>query len=193
MRLGPWFCETLLLSGPADVPTTPRPFPLQAATVGQPLTLTTFPSRIVSDPLAYSGHGPMAGLLAALQECCTPWLALMPIDCPFFPPEAFGAALTHDDGCLAIGFTDHRQQSQWLPGLYHRRGISSLEAALAREERGLGRWMTSLPHRFVEWPLPEVEVERAFTNLNSIEAARAAGFLPNSAPSGTTRVRFLLE
>ncbi len=31
--------------------------------------------------------GPLAGIAAALEQCSTPWLAILPVDCPAPPPD----------------------------------------------------------------------------------------------------------
>lgn len=118
----------------------------------------------------------MAGLLAGLQRCRTEWLALLPVDCPYFPPEAFAAALLDAGSARVVGWLDHGRRAQWLPGLYHKDLIGSLETSLAHNRLSLGRWVTAQDHLFLPWILPEVPAHDAFLNLNTPEQALAAGF-----------------
>jgi molybdopterin-guanine dinucleotide biosynthesis protein A len=176
-RLSPHFQEVLLLVGP------------RATSFSHFLPLAGI--RQVCDPLEFSGQGPLAGLLAALQVCRDDWLALMAIDTPFFPPEVLTRSLEMaPEGCPAVGFRGPEGRPQWLPGLYRKRLQTSIEATLLRGELSLGRWMQSQQHAFLPWtdPLP---VQRAYANLNTPEQARHAGFRLPLGPGG--REAFNLE
>ena len=134
--------------------------------------------QVVSDPPVYQGYGPMAGLLAGLRLCRTPWLALIPIDNPYFPCDAFAETLQRvGSGRKAIGWIDHEERFQWLPGLYHRELIPSLEESLSLEELSFGRWVKAQQRAFVPWQHGQVSVRQAFSNLNTPEQARLAGFV----------------
>lgn len=167
-RLAPFFAEVLLLTG--------------ETTKGRPAGGN---SRVLVDPPAFAGQGPMAGLLSGLRECSTEWLALMPIDNPLFPPEAFIETLSRGpDGYRspgALGFLDRDGHPRWLPGLYHRDLCPALEQALGSGQLSLGRWVQSINHAFLPWTHTEISSERAFTNLNTLEEAAALGFHRGSA------------
>jgi molybdopterin-guanine dinucleotide biosynthesis protein A len=162
-RLTPHFQEVLVLVGP-DARSSPIPNSAERA-------------KPIWDPPEHSGHGPLAGLLAGLLACRTDWLALLAVDTPFFPPEAFGQALERaPGGCQALGFVGPEGRPQWLPGLYRPALHSSVEEALGWGERSLGRWMQAREHAFLPWIDSQVPASRAFANLNTPEAARQAGF-----------------
>ncbi len=164
-RLDPFFAEVLLLTGE-----TAKRWPEGGN------------SRVLVDPRPFAGQGPMAGLLAGLRESATDWLALMPIDNPLFPPEAFVEALLRvglPDGSgspLALGFLDQGGHPRWLPGLYHRDLHPTLEEALGSGQLSLGRWVQSVNHVFLPWTHNKVSSERAFTNINTPEEAATLGF-----------------
>lgn len=162
-RLSPYFPGLLLLTGPDD-----------KALTGE---------RCAVDPAPFAGQGPLAGLLAGLLASSTDWLALMPLDNPYFPPDAFRLALARalDRNPArslphAIGFIDGQGHRQWLPGLYHRDLRGSLDEALGSGERRFGGWVSTANPVYLAWEHPEVDSARAFTNLNTPEAAAAAGY-----------------
>jgi molybdopterin-guanine dinucleotide biosynthesis protein A len=169
-RLSSHFRETLLLAG-----RQPKQVPVSLAT----------PFRQSCDPWEYSGEGPLAGLCAGLRDASTEWLALVPVDAPHFPVQALLQAPARLAGTQlrAIGFLDAEGSPQWLPGVYHRSLLSSLQGSLAAGERSLGRWMRRQPHRFLEWQADWGPMERAFTNLNSPEQALREGLSVPSKPA----------
>lgn len=119
----------------------------------------------------------MAGLLAGLRACPTPWLALIPVDNPCFPCEAFDEALQRlGVRSGAVGWIDHEDRSQWLPGLYHRDAIPSLEDSLSRGELRFGLWVKAQRAEFLPWKNGQVSASRAFSNFNTPGQARAGGF-----------------
>ena len=162
-RMAPHFSELLLLCG------------------SRPPAIAIEGTRAVCDPEAFAGQGPLPGLLGGLRQCRTPWLALLPVDCPNFPPEAFLEAPDRASGQPAIGFLLQGTR-QWLPGLYHVDLLSSLEDFLASGSRAMGRYVERVEHVFLPWTHQTISAERAFTNLNTPEQAAAEGFrIPTSA------------
>ncbi len=129
------------------------------------------------DPEPYVGKGPLAGLLAGLTSCRHPWLALLPIDCPFFPPEAYHQALRDcQEQTQMIGFRESlSQREQWLPGLYRKDLAERVERALSDEELSLGKFCRSVPHEFVDTELRGLPPE-AFVNLNTPDEATEWSF-----------------
>lgn len=140
--------------------------------------------RRLADPEPFHGCGPLAGLFTGLRHSRADWLALLPVDCPFFPAQAFFQALDQaESGDRVLGFLQQQGgEKQWLPGLYHRALISQVEKALKTEQLSLKRLVESVPHRFLPWSadLREMGVpvcqERAFANLNTPEQAALVGF-----------------
>lgn len=163
-RLVSHFTDVLLLSGEVKKCLLPVTFSTNV--------------RVVPDPPTYQGQGPMAGLLAGLRACRTPWLALIPVDNPYFPCEVFAETIEHVGvQPRAVGWIDHEDRFQWLPGLYHRDLISPLEKSLSRGELRFGRWIKAQGGTFLPWQHGEVLASRAFSNLNTPEQARFAGFV----------------
>lgn len=108
-------------------------------------------------------HGPLAGLAAGLASCTTPWLAMVPCDCPAVPRDLVahlragrGAAL------LAIATTAEGTQPTFL--LCHRDLLPSVEERLAVGERKLMAWCRA--QGAVEVNFPDAA---AFRNLNTLE------------------------
>lgn len=158
-RLRPHFEQLLLLSGPShkELPGAPG----------------------VPDPEPFAGRGPLAGLLAGLEAASHDWLALLPLDQPYFPPEAFRMALARHSCSAsprAIGFLDPTGRRQWLPGLYHRKLRKPLRQALAGGVTRFGEWVETVQPTFIEWAELYSESVLAFCNLNSPEQAAAAGY-----------------
>lgn len=164
-RLSPHFPNLMLLGAPVSGP-------------------SLYGERSLADPEPFHGCGPLAGLLTGLRHSRSDWLALLPIDCPFFPAQAFLQAVDRaEPGDRALGFLQQQSgKEQWLPGLYHRALIPKVEKALKAEQLSLKRLVDSVSHRFLPWcaahedgggPICE---ERAFSNLNTPEQAALLGF-----------------
>lgn len=134
--------------------------------------------RSLPDSEPFAGKGPLAGLLAGLRNCRNLWLALLPIDCPFFPAEAFFEAFERGGPeSHVIGFLQREtDRAQWLPGLYHRALIPIVEKALREERLSLKSLVDSVPHRFVSWSGGQVSDEKAFSNMNTPMEAALLGF-----------------
>jgi molybdopterin-guanine dinucleotide biosynthesis protein A len=102
-------------------------------------------------PDEWPGHpGPLAGILAGLGRCPTPWLATVPCDSPEFPldlVERLSRALSKDRADIAIAETrapdgrgGWRAQPQPMFCLMHTRLASPLRLAFLAGERSLLRW-----------------------------------------------------
>ncbi len=128
------------------------------------------------DPGDFPGEGPMAGLFAALNACPVDGLILMPIDSPYFPLVALHSAFTKLAQAEMVGFLDAYGRKQWLPGAYRSSLKEPLAQALAQGQRSLGRWLAGRDTQFVPWRDEWGPAAHAFTNLNTPEAARQAGY-----------------
>lgn len=121
--------------------------------------------RIITDE-AFMGEGPLAGILAGLRHCDTDYLAILPCDSPFIPPDliyrlnepfrtkAIHAAIAHDGKVLQPAFS-----------LINKDTLESLRLFLDSGERKLGRWLQSVPHALIDFS----DQEQAFINLNTEE------------------------
>lgn len=84
--------------------------------------------------------GPLAGILAGLNEATTPWLAVVPCDSPFLPTDLvarLSAALTAT-GDVAVVRTAGEVQPVFA--LLARTLVTSLAAFLAAGDRKIMRW-----------------------------------------------------
>jgi len=118
------------------------------------------------DPLA-DYPGPLAGWLAGLEHCETPYLLTVPCDTPHFPADLvarLAAALVADAADIAMAATheDGRLQVQPVFCLLKASLIESLVAYLNGGQRKIDAW-TSL-HRCVT---VEFEDAAAFFNANT--------------------------
>jgi formate dehydrogenase major subunit len=95
--------------------------------------------------------GPLAGFLAGLKACASPWLVTAPCDAPHLPADLVTrlAAAALDRGApIALAATAEpagpggaRRQPQPVFALLRRELADDLEAALAAGERKIDRWM----------------------------------------------------
>jgi molybdenum cofactor guanylyltransferase len=132
------------------------------AALGVPVRADTVPGQ----------PGPLAGMLAGLAGCATPWLAVVPCDVPRFPADLvarLAAGLQAAGAELAIAVTleggQHRAHPVFclLPATLR----DDLAAALARDERRVLQWMRR--HRCAEVLFDDAA---AFTNANTGEELR---------------------
>jgi molybdenum cofactor guanylyltransferase len=117
-------------------------------------------------PDAGADHpGPLAGLLAGLTHCSTPWLLTVPCDTPHFPADlAARLAAVAEDIALPCTLEEGQQQPQPQPVfcLVHRSLRGSVEQALARGEHKVMRWATQ--HRLARVRFDD---SAAFFNANT--------------------------
>ena len=166
-RLSPHFPDLMLLGADAE-------------TVA-PLNLRALP-----DQEPFVGRGPLAGLLTGLRSAQQPWLALLPIDCPNLPPEAFFQALESAiDSSEILGFQDNGGANHWLPGLYHRRLLPEVQQRLETNRLSLKSLIEKAATHYVS--AASAWDPQAFENLNTPEEASALGFFVPPGPSDLGR------
>lgn len=130
-------------------------------------------------PDTLPGHpGPLAGILAGLERCGTPYLACVPCDVPRFPEDLvprLAQALVDGESELAMAAVrvDGRIQTQPVFCLLRAALVESLRRALEAGERKVGRW--ALQHRCAQALFEDPE---AFFNVNTPEELQRAGFSP---------------
>jgi molybdopterin-guanine dinucleotide biosynthesis protein A len=112
--------------------------------------------------------GPLAGMLAGLEHCETPWLATVPCDTPNFPPdlvERLAHGLVDADAEIAMAATreDGVVQVQPVFCLMKTTLLESLVAFLHSGERKIDRW--SGRHRCAQVLF---EDGNAFFNANTL-------------------------
>lgn len=116
-----------------------------------------------SDPASLPGYqGPLAGVLAGLQHCETPWLLTVPCDCPRFPADLVSQlAVALDTGTdLAIASTASGLEPAFC--LMRRELEPALVDYLARGQRKLEGWSAPLRRVVVRFDDPA-----AFFNINT--------------------------
>lgn len=126
------------------------------------------PVRPDSDPAAFDG--PLAGILAGLRHCRTPYLLVAPCDCPMIPPGfAAGMArrLLWDNADLVLARIAGRTHPVLC--MMRTRVLSSLQRFLESGGRSVYGWSDCLSTTFADFedPLP-------FFNLNTLDDLRLA-------------------
>lgn len=124
--------------------------------------------------------GPLAGWLAGLARCETPYLLTLPCDTPLFPADLasrLADALAREDADIAMAATrgaDGALQAQPVFCLLKTTLMQDLAKALHQGERKVDRWTSK--HRRVTVPFDD---EEAFANANTVdELARLQGLGP---------------
>ena len=112
--------------------------------------------------------GPLAGFLAGLEHCETPYLMTVPCDSPNFPLDVvarLAAALAADgaDIAMAATFDDGQVRTQPVFCLMRSSVLESLVAFTQGGQRKIDRW-TAL-HRCVEVCFDDPQ---AFANANTL-------------------------
>ena len=126
------------------------------------------------DPVA-DYPGPLAGWLAGLEHCETPYMLTVPCDSPRFPLDLaarLAGALVAADADIAMAATqeDGREQVQPVFCLFKTALIESLVAYLNSGGRKIDRWTAQ--HACVVHTFDDTA---AFANANTLEELRGLG------------------
>ena len=116
--------------------------------------------------------GPLAGFLAGLEHCATPYLATVPCDSPQFPADLvarLAERLDADGAEIAIAATreDGELRLQPVFCLMNATVIESLIRFTASGQRKIDAWSATLRHVAVEF-----DDARAFINANTVAELR---------------------
>ena len=116
--------------------------------------------------------GPLAGFLAGLEHCATPYLATVPCDSPRFPEDLvarLAARLDADDAEIAIAATRQGGELRLQPVFCLMRAtvMESLVRFTADGRRKIDAWTETLRHAAVEF-----DDASAFVNANTIAELR---------------------
>ena len=122
--------------------------------------------------------GPLAGFLAALEHCKTPWLVTVPCDTPLFPLDLVArlADAAHEQGAV-IAMASAREddgpaRTQPVFCLMQTALLDSLAAFVQGGGRKIDKW-TAL-HKTVVVPFDQPgDAPRAFFNANTLDELRA--------------------
>jgi molybdopterin-guanine dinucleotide biosynthesis protein A len=112
--------------------------------------------------------GPLAGFLAGLERCETPYLVTVPCDSPLFPQDLvlrLVAGLEADGAEIAMAATREEGELRAQPvfSLMHTDVLESLVRFTASGQRKIDRWTAG--HRTVLVPFDEAG---AFANANTL-------------------------
>lgn len=121
-------------------------------------------NRVIADQVA-NYAGPLAGLQAAMTQAANEWIASVPCDAPFLPPDLIArlhAALLRGNCEAAVAAAAGNRQP--AIALYHRSVLPRLNDFLAGGGRKVAIWQDSL--QLAEVPFDDVA---AFINLNSAQ------------------------
>ena len=120
-------------------------------------------------PDALPGYpGPLAGFLAGLERCETPYLVTVPCDSPLFPQDLvlrLVAGLEADGAEIAMAATREEGELRAQPvfSLMHTDVLESLVRFTASGQRKIDKWTAG--HRTVLVPFDEAG---AFANANTL-------------------------
>lgn len=120
------------------------------------------------DPLDMVGYeGPLAGFLAGLQHCETPYLVTVPCDCPRFPADLvqrLSQALVDGNADIAVAGVRHGDAVKLEPAfcLIKCELQASLLGYMQSGQRKIERWTAQ--HRRAEALFDD---ESAFFNINT--------------------------
>ena len=109
--------------------------------------------------------GPLAGLLAAMQQIRTEWILTAPCDMPNLPANLFerfqlAAQQSHLPQAL-VAFDGQRQQN--LVCLLHKNVQQSLRRFIDSQQRAAHRWLEQLAATRVDYS----DMPTAFININT--------------------------
>lgn len=117
--------------------------------------------------------GPLAGMMAGLEQCSTGWLVTAPCDTPFLPTDLvqrLADAIEAEGAEMAIPVTvdaDGRRQTQPVFCLMPVTALDGLIVYINEGGRKIETWAAS--HRLVEVPFPDAS---AFANINTLDELR---------------------
>jgi molybdopterin-guanine dinucleotide biosynthesis protein A len=125
-----------------------------------------------------SRPGPLAGLLAGLSRCATPWLVTVACDTPDFPPDLvarLARAAQDANAPLAMAAspgTGGRPSIEPVFCLLHVGLRQDLEAALRSGTRAVRRWALGHPTALATFDRPGDDPQ-AFRNANTLDELAA--------------------
>lgn len=123
----------------------------------------SFGHEVITDENPTAHFGPLAGVLAGLQQCTTPLLAVVPCDAPQLPPDLVATlanSLNTSSAQVVHAVTAARSHPVFM--LCRREVLESLERYLADGGRKVRDWQASVHAQAVVFP-----DEASFANLNT--------------------------
>jgi molybdopterin-guanine dinucleotide biosynthesis protein A len=117
--------------------------------------------------------GPLAGMLAGLEQCATPWMVTAPCDSPFLPTDLvrrLAQGIEAEQAEIAIPVTvdeDGTRRTQPVFCLMPTMALDSLVAFLNGGNRKIEAWIRT--HRVAEVLFEDAA---AFANINTLDELR---------------------
>ena len=108
--------------------------------------------------------GPLAGMLAIMQQVDSPWFVFCPCDTPFIPSFLVERFLQQKASAPVVWVHDGERDHPAV-ALVHRQIIPELEAYLAHGERRVMVFMRQVGGR----PVNFSDVKSAFINVNTLD------------------------
>ena len=137
------------------------------------------PPDLLAQPNFY---GPLAGMLAALRHCTTPYLLTVPCDAPLFPADLasrLSAALVLAEADIAVAASpdaDGRLHQQSVFCILRSDLLASLTRYIAAGGRKVSDWTAR--HKCVQVSFDQLADDaRAFFNVNTLAALDALSAL----------------
>ena len=129
---------------------------------------------VLADALPQDFAGPLAGFLAGLQACRTPWLCTVPCDTPLFPTDLvqrLGAAAEREGADIAMACAreeDGQWRSQPVFCLLRAELAGSLQAFMQAGGRKIDAWTAQHRTVLLRFDAPG-DAQDAFFNANTLE------------------------
>ena len=147
------------------------------------------PSRAYSTAPSY--EGPLAGFLAGLTHCTTPWLLTVACDTPYFPADLaqrLAVAADAQQALIAMPVAMESEagrslsmRSQPTFCLINRSVLPSLRAFVQAGGRKIDRWTSQHPLALVPFEQPHDD-PHAFANINTLTELALAHSQPSAHP-----------
>jgi molybdopterin-guanine dinucleotide biosynthesis protein A len=141
----------------------------------------SYSAQLVSDSVP-DYAGPLAGVLAGLEQCSTPYVLTVPCDSPCFPLDLAqrlhrGLQLAGANAIkapIAVAATQEQSELQLQPVfcLVHTDLREALRSYLLRGGRKFGQWAQQHALQVVVFSQPQDDPE-AFANANTLEQLHA--------------------
>lgn len=131
---------------------------------------------VVADALPQDFAGPLAGFLAALLACRTPWLCSVPCDTPLFPldlVQRLGAAVEREGADIAVACAredDGQWRAQPVFCLLKASLTESLQSFMHAGGRKIDAWTAQHRTTLVRFDAPGDA--NAFFNANTLDELR---------------------
>ena len=135
-----------------------------------------FGAPVLADTIA--GYaGPLAGFLAGLRACATPWLLTVPCDTPLFPPDLaarLAQAVARAGAAIAMAAAPDAGALRRQPVFCLMRAslLPSLERFTHEGGRKVGQWVASHACAIAAFDQPGDD-PRAFRNANTLAELHA--------------------